>query len=57
MKNAVAVLLFFVTYWAVCVGFTLLCLGVEWWRYSFALAVAALSVALVLSDRKPGGVS
>lgn len=54
MKNAVAVLLFFVTYWAVCVGFTLLCLGVEWWRYSFALAIAALSVALVLSDRKPG---
>lgn len=57
MKNAVAVLLFFVTYWACCVGVVLLLLGVEWWRPAFAVAASALSVALVLSDRKPGGVS
>ena len=51
MKNAVAVLLLFVSYWAVAAGIVLALLGFDWWRYSFAVAVSAVAVSLVLMDR------
>jgi len=57
VKNAIAVLLLFVAYWAGVSSLVIAVLDLAGWRYPLAAAILCVAVSLALIDRggKPPG--